>query len=154
MQDGNSDTTMSQPEMYSLSDSAAAALALTELSAASEDRKSPVKPPPIIKESTSPYERQSEHVNPYQIGGRPSLLGFTHEKESEYKPHITHAPSPSRFYPKESPEHTRLPSISGYTGSSSTAPLQSTSPTMNHSNNPSMDGGKSIPSHKRKVSRK
>jgi len=150
IQDGNSDTAMSQSEMYPLSDSAAAALALTELSAASEDRKSPVKPSPM--KEPSPYDRQSDHVNPYQVGGRSTMLAYPHDKEPEYKPHIPHTSSPSRFYPKEPLERTRLPSLSSYAGPGSTTSLIH-SPPLNLSHT-TMDGGKAIAGHKRKVSRK
>jgi len=77
---------MSQSEIYPLSDSAAAALALTELSAASEDRKSPVKT----------NEIPTDHVSPYQVGGRPVVT-------LEPSPYKSPTRLPAINYPPSSP---------------------------------------------------
>jgi hypothetical protein len=94
--DGHSDTAMSQSEIYPLSDSAAAALALTELSVAGEERKSPVKAP-------------EQPVNPYQIGGRPSMAAIEPSsplfKERTRLPSINYPNSPMEV--KNLPSHKR-----------------------------------------------
>jgi hypothetical protein len=123
-----------------LSDSAAAALALTELSAASDERKP--TPNKIVEKEPLQYERPSEHVNPYQIGGRP-LVHYA-------PPHDKEASSPQHRYYRDPNDRRAMmysgPTTPGYTNYPITSPTVSITP--------SSTDPKGLPSHKRKLSRK
>jgi hypothetical protein len=135
-----------QAEMFGLSDSTAAALALTELSAASEEKRSPVKP--AIKEP-SPFESPGR-ANPYQVGGRPSMQGFSHESDGDSKSSPPATSEVASYYEK-TPEKRSNFSSSGPTPAKAALQI---APTSQSSASIIAEALKSTPNHKRKLSRK